>query len=197
MVDAVHARGWHYISESKPNRWAWYEGNRVKLDGMRLLVRHMFSDHYIEGNLYSCFQKEVHVESLGDISLVMKERLFQKGPDVMHFLVSDTMGIGADEVVLEYDRRHRIEEFYRDGKQSLGLGEYMVRDSRASNRHWRWVFLAYTLLVLVRDAEGLVEKTIGQMCDWIREKCAEVLVSRACTMARRSPETKQIVQALL
>ncbi len=124
-------------------------------------------------------------------------RLFQKGPDVMHFLVSDIMGIGAGEVVADYDRRHRIEEFYRDGKQSLGLGEYMVRDSRASNRHWRWVFLAYALLVLVRDAEGLAGRTIGQMCDWVREKCAEVLVSRACTMARRSHETEQIVQALL
>ncbi len=129
---------------------------------MQLLVRHLFSDHNIEGNLYSCFQKDVHVESLGDINLVMKERLFQKGPDVMHFLVSDITGIVADEVVKAYDRRHGIEEFYRDGKQSLGLGKYMVRDSRASNRHWRWVFLAYTLLVLIRDAEGLAGKTIGR-----------------------------------
>jgi len=181
IVSAIHARGWHYVSEARSNRRVVFDGTDMSINKLPILLRHMFCDYDIEeaNELYSSFQTNVRMKGLGDINLVMKMKMFQKEPDEMHFLVSDLMMMTMDirDMILTYGKRHRIEEFYRDSKQSLGLGEYMVRDIRASNRHWRLVFVAYTLLILVKNAEGLLEKTIGELCDWIRDRCIESLMS--------------------
>jgi hypothetical protein len=176
IVDAIHARGWHYVSEARANRrviFGMNDGMDMSISELPILNRHMFSDQVIEDELYSSFQAGVHIRSLGDLNLVVKMKIFQNDADEMHFLLSDIMHMSIKDMILTYGKRHRIEEFYRDSKQSLGLGEYMVRDIRASNRHWRLVFVAYTLLIHLKRTQNLLKHTIGEMCDWIRERCTE------------------------
>lgn len=194
IVDAIHTRGWHYVSESKSNRRVLFDGMDRSMNELPVLLRHMFSDYAIEDELHSSFQTDVHMKSLGDLNLVMKIKMFQKEPDEMHFLVSDMMEMSVRDTIITYGVRHKIEEFYRDSKQSLGLGEYMVRDIRASNRHWRLVFVTYTLLLLVKNAENLLQQTIGELCDWIRERCTVSIMS-VYSMARENLEFAQIVKA--
>jgi len=131
---------------------------------------------------------------LGSINLLMKVKMFQKDPDEMHFLVSDIMEMDTQSMILTYGIRHRIEEFYRDSKQSLGLGEYMVRDIMASNRHWRLVFVTYSLLILLKETQNLLQHTIGELCDWIRERCVESLMSKVYSMTRENLKFEHIVQ---
>lgn len=194
VVDAVHARGWHYVSEAKSNRKVVLDGEETRIDELPLLLTYMFRDCAVEEKLYSSMKTKVRMRGLGDVNLVMKINIYQKGPDEMHFILSD-IDMDVMGVILTYDERHRIDEFYRDSKQTLGLGEYMVRDIRASNRHWRLVFVAYTLLILLKKTKNLV-KTVGEMCDWIREKCIESLLSMVYSMSKRNVGFSQIKEML-
>ncbi len=43
--------------------------------------------------------------------------------------------------------RSKIETFFRDTKQNLGLEDYQLRDIRGIKRHWYLIFLVHSLLV--------------------------------------------------
>ncbi|MBE0512601.1 hypothetical protein IBX38_06090 [Candidatus Bathyarchaeota archaeon] len=130
------------------------------------------------GDIYATVSLQVEIPKLGATILVMESR-HQKKRDPIHFLVSDFLDRDSSKLIEAFRRRHKIEEFYRDAKQCLGLEGYMVRSSHASNRHWRLVFLAYTLLVLLkRRVVSLAGKTIGELCEWVYDKCIEGLISR-------------------
>ena len=49
-----------------------------------------------------------------------------------------------------YALRNWVEVFYREAKDDLGAGQYQVRHLEAIVRHWQLVFVAYSLLVLLR-----------------------------------------------
>ena len=85
------------------------------------------------------------------------------------------------KTILEtYLLRWRIDAFYRDAKQALGLEDSEVRKLCGSKRHWLMVFLADTLLQFNPKAERLVERvkvgfeTVGSTC---RYAATEVLRS--------------------
>lgn len=44
-----------------------------------------------------------------------------------------------------YARRWKVEEFYRDAKQHLGLGRCQMRSPEGTRRHWYLVLLMYCL----------------------------------------------------
>ena len=71
------------------------------------------------------------------------------------------------KTVLEtYLRRWKIDAFYRDAKQELGLEDYEVRKLRGIKRHWLMVFLADTLLQFNPKAEYLVERVKSALKPW-------------------------------
>jgi hypothetical protein len=177
VVDAIKGRGWHYIAEAKSNRITYYKGGKTNPRELASRLRHRFRDVEAGGDLYAPLLLRVEVPKLGWIALLMESRL-QEGRDPVHFLVND-LDWPSQRLLEAFRKRHRIEEFYRDAKQCLGPGGYMVRSAHASNRHWRLVFLAYTLLTLLRrGVASLVGKTIGEFCEWVYEKCVEGLTSR-------------------
>ena len=177
VVDAIRARGWHYISEAKSNRIVYHDGSRNRLDEMPLKLRDMFRDVETGGDLYAAFKVQVEIPKIGLTTLLMKSKL-QKKRDPIHFLVSDLLEWSSSQLIETFRKRHKIDEFYREANQNLGLDGYMVRSAYASNRHWRLVFLAYALLVLLRRGIAFLSgKTIGELCEWVHEKCVEGFAS--------------------
>jgi len=75
-----------------------------------------------------------------------------------------------ESIIRAYTNRWKIERFYRDAKQNLGLEDYMLRDINGIKRHWYLVFLAFTLLQLSSLDKGLVRvfknnmASIGSSC---------------------------------
>src|SRR5882724_9146470 len=68
-----------------------------------------------------------------------------------------------------YLQRWPIETFYQDGKTSLGLDAYRMRNAEAIGKHWCLVFVAYSFLHLdclpLSPTKGsLPIKTIGEAC---------------------------------
>jgi len=90
-----------------------------------------------------------------------------------------------DATVAElYARRNWVEVFYREAKDDLGAGQYQVRDLRSIVRHWMLVFVAYTLLVLL--------KREGRLARWCKKNSAlSAKPSGPCatTCARSSSST--------
>jgi hypothetical protein len=84
------------------------------------------------------------------------------GKDEIHYVVTDMLDVSPEDFISLFKRRHLTEEFYRDAKQNLGLGKYMVRGHEAINRHWWLVFIAYNALNHLRS--GLVSLARMAIC---------------------------------
>jgi SRSO17 transposase len=107
------------------------------------------------------------------------------------FYCSNKPDMKADKMLNVYAKRWKIDSFYRDAKQNLGMEEYEMRKIEGVRRHLAMVLIAHTLLVLgpvpessdeedtklrgvdVARGEAVVE-TIGSRC---RFAYKEVLVS--------------------
>ena len=115
-----------------------------------------------------------------------------------NFYCSNRLDMKADKMLNLYAKRWKIDSFYRDAKQNLGMEEYEVRKIEGVRRHLAMVLIAHTLLVLgpvpneeedtklqqidVARAEAVVE-TIGSRC---RLAYREVLVSFIALVVRVS-----------
>jgi SRSO17 transposase len=108
-----------------------------------------------------------------------------------NFYCSNKLDLKADKMLNVYAKRWKIDCFYRDAKQNLGMEEYEMRKIEGVRRHLAMVLMAHTFLVLgpvpespneedtklrgidVARAEAVVE-TIGSRC---RLAYKQVLVS--------------------
>lgn len=102
--------------------------------------------------------------------------------DGFHFYVSNRLDYSARPVLSAYIVRHRIEEFYRDVKQNLGLEAYQMRSGRGAIIHWHLVFCAHTLLAILRksmvEADGRLRGklvTLGVVCRWLKKQFSKSL----------------------
>lgn len=72
-------------------------------------------------------------------------------------LVTNKIDAPSAHLIRLYTRRWRIETFFRDSRQDLGLGDCEVRNERGAKRHWHLVMLAYSLLRL-----GISHSALGR-----------------------------------
>jgi DDE superfamily endonuclease len=177
IVDAIKRRGWHFVSESKSNR------NVRTADGAPFVNASAVGLSEADGSTmpfrartYLHRELDVFMPSLGingDVRLMVEREM--DGKDENHYVVTDMTGISAEELLSLFKARHITEEFYRDAKQNLGLDSYMVRGHEATNRHWWAIFLAYmSLNQLKRTVLGLEDMTVGQLCEWVEERCEQI-----------------------
>ena len=69
-----------------------------------------------------------------------------RGQPTLH--AASHLGWQAEGILGRYARRWKVEEFYRDAKQHLGLGRCQMRSPEGTRRHWYLVLLMYSLLRL-------------------------------------------------
>ena len=141
-----------------------------------------------------------------------------------HFYCTNRLDWNIYQILSLYARRWRVDVFYRDSKQNLGLEDYEVRKIRGARRHIQMVFTAHALLVLgsaflvgtdsseksvpqsaklardirVAKAEASLDQTIGSRR---RRVYAEVLTNLLVFVlklgAKLKGEPRKIVQMLL
>jgi SRSO17 transposase len=183
IVDCVKQRGWHFVSETRVNRNVRVNGVWMKVGDIgqrlneeedqeivvfgekkRIAYRDLDRDDMV-------FMPSLHQN--GSVRLICEREL--DGHDEAHYIVTDMMDISSLEFISYFKTRHVMEEFYKDTKQELGLGEYMDRGHEATNRHWWLVFLVYNALNhLRRVAVSLKDKTVGELCEWGEERCEAI-----------------------
>ncbi len=140
---------------------------------------------------YWCYETNLRMRSLKDAQRV-RIVVSYDNPELEgepNFYCSNKLDMKADKMLNVYAKRWKIDSFYRDAKQNLGMEEYEMRKIEGVRRHLAMVLIAHTLLVLgpvpeskedtklqridVARAEAVVE-TIGSRC---RLAYREVLVS--------------------
>jgi len=82
----------------------------------------------------------------------------------LRWLMTNVAQFRADTVAQIYALRNWVEEFYREAKDDLGAGQYQVRDLETILRHWHMVFVAYSLLALLRRQ--------GRLARWCKKNSA-------------------------
>ncbi len=79
-----------------------------------------------------------------------------------HFYCTNRLDWNIYQILSLYARRWRVDVFYRESKQNLGLEDYEVRKIRGARRHIQMVFTAHVLLVLGSAFVASPEKS-GEM----------------------------------
>lgn len=106
-------------------------------------------------------------------------------------------------IVETYLLRWRIDAFYRDAKQALGLEDSEVRKLCGSKRHWLMVFLADTLLQFNPKAGFLVERvkvgfeTVGSTCRYAATEVLRSFIDLVMRLARKLKTVDEIFKYTL
>ncbi len=132
---------------------------------------------------YWCYEANLRMRSLKDAQRV-RVVVSYDNPELEgepHFYCSNKLDMKADKLLNVYARRWKIDSFYRDAKQNLGMDDYEMRKIEGVRRHLAMVLIAHTLLVLGPAAES----SKLQCIDVARaDACLETIGSR-CRLAYR------------
>ncbi len=88
--------------------------------------------------------------------LITEEESSEKDEASVKYIVSNKIAAPASHLITLSAMRWRVETFFRDTKQDLGLGDCELRHAAGTSRHWHLLMLAYSLLKL-----GAAERAVG------------------------------------
>lgn len=142
---------------------------------------------------YWCYEANLKMRSLKDAQRV-RVVVSYDNPELEgepNFYCSNKLDMKADKLLNVYAKRWKIDTFYRDAKQNLGMEDYEMRKIEGVKRHLAMVLVAHTLLVLgpvptTTQSSGSSNKdTKLQRIDVARaDACLETIGSR-CRLAYR------------
>jgi SRSO17 transposase len=118
-------------------------------------------------------------------------------------LATNRLNWDVKTVLETYLLRWKIDVFYRDAKQELGLEDYEVRKLSGLKRHWLMVFLADTLLQLNSKADKLVEsvksdlKTVGSTCRYATLEILKSFINLVLKLAKKAKTADEILKYTL
>jgi hypothetical protein len=172
VVQACRDQHFHFASTLKSNRNLFKHGWPLKAGryGKNLFRRRRTTPLLIsKPHGRACYRfvdaGRLEVSSLGALHVVFS----RKGREQRVLgLVTDEPTLSAAGLIQTYEKRWAIEQFWKDAKQLLGLGQYQNRPYRAAVTHLHLVCCASALLThlrIMRDgAQGQQtrEKTAGR-----------------------------------
>jgi SRSO17 transposase len=184
LVETARRRRKDWISILKKNRnlethsfvLKDVDGKPVSLSGPHIAVQDLvpliprtaYRAVSVDDKTYWTFTRKVRIPGLGKVRLVISLQDAELSGDYA-VLVSNRVDWSARRIIATYLLRWPIETFYQDGKELLGLDEYLMRNAEAIGKHWCLVFVAYSLLHLDCLPPSLAQgsspiKTIGEAC---------------------------------
>jgi hypothetical protein len=184
------------------------EGQPIKLEGPHIAVQDLvplipataYRDIRMEDKTYWSFTIAVRVPKLGKVRIVISyENGDLTGTYVV--LVTNRVDWNAQRIISTYLLRWPIETFYQDGKENLGLDEYLMRNAEAIEKHWCLVFVAYSLLHLdclpsTRTEGSVPVKTIGEACRQQSRALVEKLILYAHDRLRQGQSAEEVFDYL-
>ena len=183
-------------------------GQQIKFEGEHVSVEEFvkkipaiaFRTVEVNQKTYWTFSITVRIPSLGKVRLVISyENAELAGTFVA--LVTNALDWEAKRIIATYLLRWPIETFYQDGKEHLGLDEYLMRDAKAIGKHWCLAFVAYSILHLdclpppLAKAQ-LPTKSIGDTCRQQTQALIELLVIQAHYMLQDANDFKSVFDFL-
>jgi len=131
------------------------------------------------------------LSKIGKVKLVFVSEDPQDKTQEIVCLSTNQIELSDEQIINRYLLRSRIDSFYRDAKQFLGLGGYMVRHVKGVVRHLHLVFFAYSLLEILRLKKNVITwlkdkiNTIAKLCQFVRNIFIRNLIKWAYFLFRR------------
>jgi SRSO17 transposase len=177
VVKACREQGFHYASTLKSNRSLFKLGWKLKAGryGQNLLRRRR-TETLVSVKPHGPARYRygdagwLDVSKLGKLHVVFSRK--GRARKILG-LVTDNPELSAAGLILAYERRWTIEQFVKDAKQLLGLGQYQNGSHRAAVIHLHLVCFAYALLTHLRMQQA------GAQGQRTREKAGGTSVATA------------------
>jgi SRSO17 transposase len=154
VVKACREKSCHFASTLKSNRSLCKSGWRLKAGRYgRNLFRRRRTEPLVltkpQGQTrYRCIDAGwLRVSHLGPLHVVFSRKGTARK---ILGLVSDAPALSATGLMRTYEKRWAVEQFFKDSKQLLGLGQYQNRSYGAAVTHLHLVCFAYALLTHLR-----------------------------------------------
>lgn len=180
------------------------QGKPIQLEGPHIAVQDLvplipptaFREVKVDDKSYWTFTLTVRIPKLGKVRLVISyENAELTGTYAV--LVTNRVDWSVQRIIATYLLRWPIETFYQDGKEHLGLDEYLMRNAKAIGKHWCLVFVAYSLLHLDCLPSSLTEgslplKTIGEACRQQAQALIQALILQAHEKLQQGMEAEDV-----
>jgi SRSO17 transposase len=183
VVKACRAKRFHFASTLKSNRSLFKQGWKLKAGryGRNLFRRRRTASFVITKPHGSARYRVVDagwltVSSLGPLHVVFSRKGAARK---ILGLVTDAPALSAAGLIQAYNRRWEIEQWIKDTKQLLGLGQYQHRPYWAAVTHLHLVCFAYALLTHLRIHPA------GAQGHQTRAKAADLSTATAQDQLRR------------
>lgn len=151
---------------------------------------------------YFSYSFIANLSKIGKVKLVFASENPQDKTIPIVCLASNQVELSDEQIITRYLLRTKIDSFYRDAKQFLGLGGYMVRHVKGVVRHLHLVFFAYSLLETLRLRKNIMSwlkdriTTIGKVCQFVRNIFTKNLIKWAHSLFRRKVPVYKVLAML-
>ena len=178
-----------------------FEGAHVSVaEFVKKIPANAFKMVVVNEKTYWTFSITARIPSLGKVRLVISYEN-DKLTDTYVVLVTNALDWEAKRIIATYLLRWPIETFYQDGKEQLGLDEYLMRSAKAIGKHWCLVFVAYSFLHLdclpsPLAKEQLPTKSIGETCRQQARALIELLIIHAHNILQKGESAKSVFDSL-
>ncbi len=136
-----------WVSRLKSNRIGFIKNQRVNImewfESLPAAERRVVD---VDGRKILCAHRALRLTDDEKVRVVAAYELGRSKETVL--IVTSALSWSPESILRAYGHRWRIETFYRDAKQNLGLESYMLRSLCAVKRHIAIVFTAFTILQL-------------------------------------------------
>ena len=133
-----------------------YAGEELRVDALAERIDTVERD--VDDETYHIWTKKLPVSQLGDVKLVIAEKETDEDEDEenpVKYLATNKIDAPTEHVIRSYRMRWRIETFFEDSKQDLGLGDCELQTDDGASRHWHLLMAAYSLVRLDPDSSAL------------------------------------------
>lgn len=197
FIGFLQGKGLRWITRLKSDRNVKIRGTYMRVRDFAITLSPAAYKKVMVGEIpYWTFSKALDLKGVGRVRIVISHDNEELQGEPAYF-ATDNLQWEPTRILNTYARRSKIEGFYRDAKQNLGLEDYQLRDLRGIKRHWCLVFLAYSLLVRgLRDTHARPgykhSPTLGDRVRCFTKAVFTGLVRWIVTMSHQGRSEEQI-----
>lgn len=189
FTDSIEALNKDWIASCKSSLLVKYKGVFMSFDEFaKQIPERLFMQTQLDGKKYKVFTKTLFMKSLDKQVRIIVSR-DEEGRVI--FLATSRRDFVV-KILVSYMLRWKIETFYKDAKEHLGLENCQVRDSKGVHRHFSMVFLSHTLLKL-----GVVEGTLSKFCSTIGKSIKSFLFGLLEKLVYEALQSKEKINEVL
>jgi SRSO17 transposase len=149
LLDVCEERGFYLISAVKSDRKFKHAGRDMQVQQWaKSLPKRAFDFVMVNTSYYKFWSVTGTLSSGHTVKLVINRIVGNKR---RRYLFSTDLSLTPPTIIGYYLVRWEVENFYRTAKQSLGWGDYQMRDLFAIERHVQLMMVAHAYLELQRQ----------------------------------------------